>query len=245
MRRSEKLALVFKRATVIVLIAAGAAALVIGARSVKDRLLLEDIVVTGTYHLDTKDIMEMMKVRRGDSLVDLRFSDMEQKLKRSPWIKEASLRKQYPGTLVIRIDEASPKALLSRKKELYLLDQEGNILEKIQGDTVPFLPILKEIDPKDRKAISEAMKLVGVLSGHDSFADRESLEIGIESYGLTMNMDGEMLKVGYGQYPEKLARWAELEPEIRKRGVSIKYVDLRFKDSVIVKPLKPVNGGPS
>lgn len=245
MRRSEQLAIVFKKATVVILIAAGAAALVLGAKSVKDRLRVQEIVVTGTYHLDAKDVIETLKISRGDSLVGLQFHDMEQKLSKNPWIKGIALRKQFPGTIVIRVEEASPTALLSIKKQLYLLDQEGNTLEKIQGETVPFLPILKDIDPKNRRGISEAMKLVGVLSKHETFAGRESLEIGLETYGLTMNMDGEMLKVGYGQYPEKLARWAELEPEIRKRGVPIKYVDLRFKDSVIVKPLKPVHGGPS
>jgi cell division septal protein FtsQ len=42
--------------------------------------------------------------------------------------------------------------------------------------------------------------------------------------------------VGYGNYSKKFDRWIELEPELRKKEMSILYVDLRFKDSVIVKP---------
>jgi hypothetical protein len=80
------------------------------------------------------------------------------------------------------------------------------------------------------------------LSKKKFIANKESVEIGIESYGLTLIIDGELIKVGYGNYSAKFDRWIELEPEIRRKGLPIKYVDLRFKDSVIVKPLKPVLG---
>ncbi len=133
-----------------------------------------------------------------------------------------------------------PKALLSVKKQLYLIDEDGKILEWIKGEGTLFLPVIKDISLENKKGISEALKLVEVLSGKNIFADRESVEIGLESYGLTMNIDGEFIKVGYGKYSEKFDRWVELEPEIRKIGVPIKYVDLRFKDSVIVKPLKTI-----
>jgi cell division septal protein FtsQ len=148
------------------------------------------------------------------------------------------LKKQLPGTLLINIEEAVPKALLRIKRKLYLIDSEGRILERIKGDSMLFLPVIKDIRPKNEKGISEALKLVDVLMKRDIFADRESVEIGLETYGLTMKIDGEFIKVGYGNYSEKYDMWLELEPEIRKKSVPIKYVDLRFKDSVIVKPLK-------
>jgi cell division septal protein FtsQ len=143
---------------------------------------------------------------------------------------------------VIKIEEAEPKALLSIKKRLYLIDGDGSILERIEGETVPFIPVIKNINTKNRKGMSEALKLVAVLTRENDFIDSESIEIGLESYGLTVKIDGEFMKVGYGRYSEKFERWLELEPEIRKRGVPIKYVDLRFKDSVIIKPMRETKG---
>ena len=99
--------------------------------------------------------------------------------------------------------------------------------------------------PKNKKDISEALKLIASLSEKNILSSRESIEIGTETYGLSVNMDGEFMKVGYGDYSEKFDRWIELEPEIRKRGVLIKYIDLRFKDSVIVKPIKKKKKGKS
>ncbi|KPK01741.1 MAG: hypothetical protein AMK71_04470 [Nitrospira bacterium SG8_35_4] len=238
-RRGEKIALFFKRGTIVFLVIVIAALAVLGVKLLSREFHVREVLISGNYHLDKKDVIEAAGITKGDLLLDVPLNHIEEKLKKNAWIKTAALRKQYPGTVVIRIDEAVPKALLSDNKKLYLLADDGNVLERISGDVTPFLPVIKDIRPTNQKGISEAIRLVESLSKKNILADRESIEIGLESYGLTMNIDGEFIKVGYGNYSEKLERWIELEPEIRKKGVPIKYVDLRFKDSVIVKPRKP------
>jgi cell division septal protein FtsQ len=237
-RRGEKLAVFFKRGTVIMLVIVFAAAAVLGVKLLVRQLSIKEIIVSGNYHLDRDDIVGSIKIKKGDQLLNVQFEDVDGKLGKNPWIKEVSLKKQLPGTLLIDIEEAVPMALLRIKRKLYLIDREGGILERIKGDSMLFLPVIKGISPKNEKGISEALKLVDVLMKRNIFADRESVEIGLETYGLTMNIDGEFIKVGYGEYSKKYEMWVELEPEIRKKSVPIKYVDLRFKDSVIVKPLK-------
>ena len=241
-RRGDKMAIFFKRATMCLLCVVFIAASVLGVKMLAQELSVTEILISGNYHLDREDILSAVKTHRGTSLLKIHFDDVIDGLKQNPWIKKVALRKQYPDTLVIRIEEATPKALLSIKKRLYLLDEEGSILERIKGEAMPFLPVIKNINTKNRKGIAEALKLVNVLTGKNDFFERESIVIGLESYGLTAHIDGELIKVGYGEYAEKFARWTELEPEIRKRGVPIKYIDLRFKDSVIVKPLKGNKG---
>ncbi len=238
LRRGEKLAVFFKRGTVIMLVIVFAAAAVLGVKLVVRQFSIKEIIVSGNYHLDRDDIIGSINIKNGDQLLNVQFKDVNEKLGKNPWIKDVSLKKQLPGTLLIDIEEAVPKALLRIKRKLYLIDSEGRILERIKGDSMLFLPVIKDIRPKNEKGISEALKLVDVLMKRDIFADRESVEIGLETYGLTMKIDGEFIKVGYGKYSEKYDMWIELEPEIRKKSVPIKYVDLRFKDSVIVKPLK-------
>jgi cell division septal protein FtsQ len=238
LRRGEKLAVFFKRGTVIMLVIVFAAAAVLGVKLLVRKFSIKEIIVSGNYHLDRDDIIGSINIKNGDQLLNVQFKDVDDKLGKNPWIKEVSLKKQLPGTLLINIEEAVPKALLRIKRKLYLIDSEGRILERIKGDSMLFLPVIKDIRPKNEKGISEALKLVDVLMKRDIFADRESVEIGLETYGLTMKIDGEFIKVGYGKYSEKYDMWIELEPEIRKKSVPIKYVDLRFKDSVIVKPLK-------
>jgi cell division protein FtsQ len=241
-RRGEKAAIFFKRGTIVLLAVVIVAASVLGVKTLTYQFGINDIQIIGNYHLEIKDVISSSKIEKGEPLLRISLRDIEDRLEQNPWIKSASIKKQLPGTLLIKIKEAEPMALLSLKKRLYLMDGDGELLERLKGDGIPFLPVIKNINPKKKKDMAEALKLVSILNDKNITANRESIEIGVESYGLKMNMDGELIKVGYGDYSAKLDRWMELEPEIRKRGLPIKYVDLRFKDSVIIKPLNKVKG---
>ena len=244
-RRGEELAIYLKRGTFVLLAVVVIAAFVLGAKLLTRQFNVKEIIVSGNYHLDKDDIVKSMKIKKGRPLLDIRSADINERLRENPWIKRVALKKQFPGTLLIKVEEAAPKALLSIKKKLYIIDADGDILERIKGESIPFLPVIKEISPKNKKEIKEVLKLIACLSEKNILSSRESVEIGTESYGLFVNMDGEFIKVGYGDYSEKFDRWIELEPEIRKRGVPIEYIDLRFKDSVIVKPMKKKRKGKS
>ena len=211
-------------------------AVVLAMKLVSDKFYVQEIVVSGNYRIDREDVIKSSRLRRGDPLLGLRFRDVDKNLRENAWIKKVSLRKQFPGTFFIALEEAVPTALLDIKKGLFIVDNEGKLLEKITGESTTFLPVIKGIEPENKKGLGEALKLVDALAAKNVFAGRDSVEIGLEPYGLAMHVEGEFIKVGYGNYPEKFKRWMELEPEIRKRGLELEYVDLRFKDSVIVKP---------
>ncbi len=232
--------LLFKRATLIMLVLVIVILAVLGATMLVKRLSVNEVMITGNYHLDEEDIINSSGIKKGEPLLKVNFEKVDKNLRQNAWIKNVSVRKQLPGTVLINIEEAVPTALLRIKKRLYLIDRGGYVLERIEGETTPFLPVLKGINRNNKKGMAEALKLVGALSEKNTLANRESIEVGLESYGLTMNIDGEFIKIGYGDYSEKFDRWIELEPELRRKGLPIKYVDLRFKDSVVVKPLEPV-----
>jgi len=230
--------LLLKKGIIVLCIFIVVMSLILGVRVLARILTVEKILILGIYHLEEKDILRGINIKKGESLLNLSLKEVMKKLRRNPWIKKVSLRKQFPDTLLIKIEETTPKALLNLNNHMFLIDEEGNILERVRNKSIPFLPVIKNINPKNIKAILEALKLIDVLNEKGILRDKGSIEIGLRPYGLQMNIDGEIIKVGYGKYTEKLERWRELEPEIRKRGIPIQYVDLRFKDSVIVKPIK-------
>jgi len=238
-RRGEKITILFKKGIVVLSVFIFIAVVVLGVKMSERTFLIKEILISGNYHLEEEEVKSVLDIRNGENLFRLSFDELETRLKRLPWIKRMSLRKQFPCTLMINIEEAVPKALLNLNRQLFLIDSDGNILEGIVGEGTPFLPVVIGISPeKDKGGILEALKLIDVLSEKNILSGKESIEIMLNSYGLVMNMDGESIRVGYGGYREKLERWKELEPEIRKKNINIDYVDLRFKDRVIVKPLK-------
>jgi cell division septal protein FtsQ len=237
-RREGKLAFYIRRITVFSLIGFLAVSAAAGTYYLLQAFYVRDVQISGNNHINKRDIEDILNIRR-EPLLNLHMKEIEEKLKRNAWIKKASLRWQLPGTLIIKIEEAVPKALLSFGEETFLVNDDGNIMEELQNTVTPFLPVIRGIDPRYKQNMSEAMKMIAVLAEKNIIADRQFLEIGMDTYGLNVNIDGEFIKVGYGQYSEKFEKWMELEPELKKRGIPIQYMDLRFKESVIVKPLKP------
>jgi len=201
-------------------------------------LNVNDIQISGNYHLSKADVIKNLNINRETSLLTLELNIVEARLRSNPWIKEVSLRKQMPDALMIRIKEADPKALLYLNGSAFLVEEEGNMLEEVINEGAAFLPVIRsESAEKNKKGILEALQLIDALDKKGILSSRESVEIRLNSYGPDMIVDGVTIKVGFGNYMEKLARWEELEPEVSKLGLT-SYIDLRFRDRVIVKPMQ-------
>ncbi len=242
--RGEKLMIFFKRGIIVLsafILIAGA---LMGVRMLVLAFPVKNVFVSGNYHLEENEIINAVDIGHGESLFRLSLDELETRLKRKAWVKNVSLRKQFPDTLMIDVKEAVPKALLSFDKHMFIIDERGMTLEEIDINSTPFLPVIIGINPeKDKGGVLEALKLINVLDEKDILSGKESIEVMLKPYGLVLNMDGEFVKVGYGSYAEKLGRWQDLETEIRKKNIIVDYVDLRFEKEVIVKPLQKAKKG--
>lgn len=199
-------------------------------------LLIRDIEVSGNQHLNKMDVLRGSGLHEGMSLLSLSLDDAERWLKKNPWIREVSLRKQFPDTLVVKVKETTPVALLNHEGSLFLIDDRGNILQELTEKAYRFLPVIN-IDPRtNRRELMESLRLVDALEESGILNKSESIDIGLESYGLFLRIDGDLLKIGYDNYPEKLKKWVTIGEELRKADLKMEYVDLRFKD-VIIKPI--------
>jgi cell division protein FtsQ len=236
-RHDEKLWLFIKRGLMGLLIFISILAIMLFIKLSVHSFRIKNILVSGNYHLD--DIEIKNTVGDGEDLLRLSFDELESRIKEIAWVKGVSIRKQFPHTLMVHIEEADPRALLKFDGHMYLISSEGKILEELKEISASFLPVINGINPyKDRGGVLEALKLIDALDEKNILSTKDSIEITLKPFGLLMKMDGEPVKVGYGRYSEKLQRWKEIEPEIRRRNIIIDYVDLRFKDKVIVRPLK-------
>lgn len=243
-RKGEKIVRFFKRGIIVLSGLIVTFLIVLGIKLSAGTFAVKNIQISGNSNLENEDIVRALNIRNGESLFRLSFSDLEKRLKRIKWIKKVAIRKQFPDKLIIKIEETTPKALLRLNSRMFLVDGDGNVLEEVEGKSTSFLPVIVGIDPeKDKGGILEALKLVDAISDKsekNTFINKELKEITMEAYGLAMNLDGEIVKVGYGKYIEKLGRWRELESEVRGKMPAISYIDLRFDDRVVVKPVEEV-----
>ena len=205
---------------------------------VRTSVPLKEIVFIGNSHLKNEELRSLIKVRENDGLFGAAGSAIYGNLKRSPWIKEAVVRRELTGRMLIKVTEGVPAAILSLEGVPHLVDRDGGILEQLRDGTVLLLPVIKDIDPYNNKGtFIEAVKFIRIINDRRMAAYDGVMEItGQRPEDITLKIDNISIKVGAGDYTKKLERLEAIKEEIQKRNMTIDYIDLRFANKVIVKP---------
>jgi len=210
------------------------------------RLLhVTEIVFIGNHHLKNEELGALCKIRKNSELFGVSGRDIYQGLKQSPWIKDAVVRKELSGRVLIKVTERLPVALLSLDDKPFLIDNEGIVLEQMKEGSILLLPMIKGIDPvRNKETYAEAVRFAGVLYAKRVVSFNGDVDItGQEPEDITLKIDKIMIKVGMGDFEKKLERLAFVRDEIQKRNMTVEYIDLRFADKIIVKPAPEEAGG--
>jgi cell division protein FtsQ len=96
-----------------------------------------DEVVTDELH---RAASEAGSDKAPQALVDA--GAIRRRLLQFGWVKDARVLRRLPDTLVIDIVERKPAALWQSQGELALIDSEGVVLDRVQVDKMPDLPLL-------------------------------------------------------------------------------------------------------
>src|SRR5262245_11734056 len=103
---------------------------------------IEQASVAGRRQLTQADVLRLAGVTKNTSLLFLDVDTARAKLKASPWIAEASVRKFYPGRLVIDIEERVPFALWQIDGRLALIAADGTVLGPLDDKRFAALPLV-------------------------------------------------------------------------------------------------------
>lgn len=202
---------------------------------------VNEIVFYGNKHLSVGDLKMMIGINRDESLIRVSARAVSEKLLKSPWIRDVSIRKDFPNTISVQLFETSAFAILETNGRSFLIDERGRMLEEMKG-TVPFLPVITADPFKSRDIFLEAVNLAKALKEKKIATERSRVEIVADKSpdSISIVIDNVVIKIGQGDYERKLSRFFQLEEEIKKRSIAVDYVDLRFANRVVVKPINEV-----
>jgi cell division protein FtsQ len=202
---------------------------------------ITEIEIAGNGHLTEGELKTLAGLTPVSNLLELSARSISAKIAESPWVRSASVRKEFPGRLLIRITEAEPFALLDMKGKLFIVDDRGAMLEELRDIAVPFLPVISSNPYKEKEAFSEAISLAKAIKNTALLSRKEHVEIiSHKPQEMAVNVDGVLVKIGIGEYEEKLSRLADLEQEIERRNIPVDYIDLRFANRALVSPVNEV-----
>jgi len=208
----------------------------------------ENIEILGNEILSSEKVKELCDYDFANSKTkDLNIEKIAESLMKSDFIKGVSVTKRLPRTLNITVEERKPIAFIYGRG-LNLIDEEGYLMPvpKIKKSwDLPFISgITESLGKLGEKTISkQALKAVNLVS-HLQINDNLMLglisEINMKNrrlFELTMIKGGAKIRTNKTEYEKELyvlqnyiksyLDWSDL--------AQIDYIDLRFKDQLIVK----------
>lgn len=208
---------------------------------IKSLFPIKRTVFIGNRHLTVDELRALAGIHENESLLTISGKKVSQRLLKSPWIRSVSVRKEFPETLSVLVSEVVPFALLDVNGHLFIIDEKGKLLEELKDNPIPFLPVITGDPSKEGEGFSEAITFAKTMNDMGFSSEKDQIEIVISKpQELTVIIDGIVVKIGSGEYREKLERLLELEEEIKRRKIPIDYIDLRFANRVVLKPIKEV-----
>lgn len=226
-----------KRIRFIIFLSLLSVLVVVGSSyAIRHGIPVREIIFTGNKHLKNEELLSLLNIKVGDALFGVSQKELYKRLKRSPWIREAVIRKEMSGRILVNVSEAEPVAILEMNAKPFLIDKKGVLLEEMKEGTMLFLPVIKDIDPyKNMETYGDVVEFVNVLQ-KKGMPYTGNIEIeGQRPEDIALKIDDITIKIGHSEFERKLEKLAFIKDEIDRRNMSVEYIDLRFVDKVVVK----------
>lgn len=205
---------------------------VYGARSYvhkSPRFAVTEIVTSGGKRRSSEDLAAIAGLAKGQNVFSADLEKARTRLVADPWIKEASLGRQLPGTLVLRVVEREAAGILATGDGTYLVTREGEVIKTLEDGDPTDLPVVTGVTLAQVADDHEGAARV-VRGALDLAADLERSPIGprspveevhVEKTGdltAVIGKSGVRLAMGAAPYRRKIEQATRVLAELDRRG---------------------------
>lgn len=224
-----------------------------------DALFIRQVVVTGELiHATRENIILASGITKRDKLFNVNLKTITERLEKLPWIARAVVRREFPDTIQIFVEEHRPVALL-RAGALYYVGATGKVFKRAGAADSLDYPVISGFDPDfvgryprlAERRLKQTLDFMRRISGEGIVAPESADEGGfyannaisevvfdsVAGFTVYTMRDGLEIHYGDGDFAmkqdklEKLARSPLFSPERVVR------IDLTSRTGVIVRKL--------
>jgi cell division protein FtsQ len=192
---------------------------------------LDRITIKGIDELRAAEILEAVGITPKVSLAFLDAAETRTRLEAMPLVRQASVRKLYPNALALTITEREPYAIWQRNGELFLVAQDGTVIDLMRDARFARLPLVV-----GDEANARAKEYAALLDEAGALKNRIRAGTLIAGRRWNLKLDnGIDIRLPEHGAAEALARFVALERDNRITDKDILAVDLRMADRVMVR----------
>jgi cell division protein FtsQ len=203
------------------------------------------IVVHGTHHLTTSQVIDAAGVPSGENLVLLSTEEVAGKVEAIPWVVEAVAERDLPSAVVIRVVERTAAGWFRDSQGVVVVARDGTVLERVdrRPEELPGLgPWSAVLEAGDRIPAGEfPLRVVASMSG----ALRRMISAGASTGS---DVDLELRGGGTVQYgpptrlSEKNAALLDMLDWASEEEIAVGTIDLRIPDAPTLHPASSQDG---
>lgn len=198
-------------------------------------LQLGDIIITGRQMTTQEEILDAVKLNRGDNMLKIDVFAIKKEVEKLPWVKSANVRRSFfPNVVKIDIQEKSVKAIWQINEKFYPLDEDGEVINADFRVKEPILLVVGEGAPENMN------RLLKIIAQNDeSYLSRIKVAnfISQRRWNLILDdiHDGITIKLPEDNIDKVWKKLIKLDETkgILKRKLTI--IDLRLPHKIVVK----------
>ena len=189
---------------------------------------VHDVEVSGYRYVQPADVLARLRLDTTTSVwTDL--SELEHRVEMHPQIRSATVDRELPGTLVVRVTENPPIAYVSTPQGLRPVDKDGRFLPIDPSRIAIDLPVLARADTALLHLLASVRSVSPALFGEISDIRRTG---GAE---IALTLPSAQVRALASISAQRLADIIPVEADLARRKARVTELDLRFRDQVIAR----------
>lgn len=223
-------ALLFAATAIAGVVSAGRVEQVAGDIGRASGLVVDNVRISGQIETSEVAVLDRLELQPDTALPFIDVAAARARIETLPWVKQATLRKVYPSTLKITIEERAPIALWQHDQTLSVIDANGRVM----GDAgEAHGQLLRLIGKGSEKRADEALALADAAP---PFRDhvRAAMLVGERRWNLLLD-NGVTLLLPEQDPKAALARIAALDESNGLLSKDIVSIDLRLDGRMYVR----------
>ena len=209
-----------------------------------------EIKISGTERVSHTELLAQGQLRLNKNILAVNLPLVRKRLLAHPWISEARVRREFPDTIIVTIEEHQPLAVFEMG-DRFLINTAGEIFKKFGADDPQGLPLVSGLAyadlPVEGQTTSRAYQAVqAVLTlgrSPDSPLPNNQLkhvavdtDMGLSLLAFDRNL---VIRLGYDDYPLKYRRLAQVIDylTLNESVPGIEWIDLNDTERIVVNPL--------
>jgi cell division septal protein FtsQ len=207
---------------------------------------VDRVVVRGNVRLSAGEVEALADGLRGENILRLDFDRYRRQLMDSPWVSGVTLWRVLPSTVEVRIAERTPMVVARLGQQLYLVDDEGVIIDAFGPQYKDFdLPVVDGLvgAPAAAGPLVDPARVRLTRRFLDALRAQRDMHLRVSQIDVSdphdivvlLDNDSALLHVGESRFVERLTTYLQIAPTLRGRVKDMDYVDLRFDERVYVR----------